>query len=296
MTAELNEDGFQIFSQPDGYRFLYLESHRLSEYLSYYKKHQEFGVAISRFHGYKAEDLNFLKEIPSVKAIYIQDRIEDINGLYHLHDLDYLMLTGTKLEFDISRFRKLCKFRGGWSCKLKNLNKCQTIEKLALWNYNPNKKNLTPISSLNNVKELELNISAIHSLDGIEKLMKLEVIRLNYLSKLEEIEKLEKLKANLTILRFDHCKKIKSFEGISLLTNLKELGINECGSIPSLKFITSLTELKHLSFLDTKILDGDLSPCLIPSKIEHVGFLNQRNYSHTDREINEIISNRQGSM
>ena len=61
--------------------------------------------------------------------------------------------------------------------------------------------------------------------------------------------------------------------------------LSKCADIPSLAFIGKLQKLEFLSFVGTKILDGDLSFC---ERLEYTGFDNKKNYSHTMDEMKLI--------
>ena len=63
---------------------------------------------------------------------------------------------------------------------------------------------------------------------------------------------------------------------------MKGLIISNCGDISSLDFIESMNNLKFLSFVDTNIIDGDLTPCL---RLEYVGTIDKRHYNLRASEL-----------
>ena len=66
------------------------------------------------------------------------------------------------------------------------------------------------------------------------------------------------------------------------MTNLEELGFNDCKEIPSIRFIGNMKSLKKFTFVNTNVLDGDLSAC---TSLEYVGFLDKKHYSHKRKDF-----------
>ena len=50
-------------------------------------------------------------------------------------------------------------------------------------------------------------------------------------------------------------------------------------------FLDRFRRLRDFRFVDTKVLDGDLSPLLSLPKLESIGTMDKRHYSHTTAEI-----------
>jgi protein phosphatase 1 regulatory subunit 7 len=69
---------------------------------------------------------------------------------------------------------------------------------------------------------------------------------------------------------------------LACLKKLKILKLINCGDIPDLKFIKLMPELKAISFVDSNIVDGDLSHCI---GLEFVGFLKKKSYSHVPEDF-----------
>jgi hypothetical protein len=86
----------------------------------------------------------------------------------------------------------------------------------------------------------------------------------------------------LTEILFDNCKAIEEIEILGELENLYWLKMIDLGEIKSLSFIKKIKSLRKISFVDTNILDGDLSYC---KGLEYVGFLDKKHYSHKNSEF-----------
>ncbi|MDE7303291.1 MAG: hypothetical protein K2N60_08260, partial [Oscillospiraceae bacterium] len=56
--------------------------------------------------------------------------------------------------------------------------------------------------------------------------------------------------------------------------------------IDSLDFILDMPKLREISFVNSNIIDGDMTPLLKHSpKLEFVGFNNKRHYSHLWEDV-----------
>lgn len=85
---------------------------------------------------------------------------------------------------------------------------------------------------------------------------------------------------------FRACKKIKNYGVVSQIKGLKILRFNDCGSIPNIRFLKEMPNLEDFRFVDTNVLDGDLTPCF---GLKSVGFFKKKHYSHTPGELNAIL-------
>lgn len=148
---------------------------------------------------------------------------------------------------------------------------------MSLWNYKPKSKNLSEISELKAIQELEIIKSSINSLKGSGNLLNLERLKLGYLNQLSYIDELEKIRERLKVLNFESCKKIENHEYVACLNNLEELSFNECGNIETINFIDKMPNLKRFIFMGTNIIDGNLQSC---ERLEYVAFTNKKHFSH----------------
>ena len=157
------------------------------------------------------------------------------------------------------------------------MEQLKKLNKLSLWNYKPKSKNLSEISELKAVQELEIIKSSINSLKGSGNLLNLERLKLGYLNQLSYIDELERIRERLKALNFESCKKIVNHEYVACLNNLEELSFNECGNIETINFIDKMPNLKRFIFMGTNIIDGNLQFC---ERLEYVAFTNKKHFSH----------------
>jgi len=117
-------------------------------------------------------------------------------------------------------------------------------------------------------------------------------LELQYCTKLESDVGLSAIKDSIEWLSINISKKFEFSTELIALKNLKVLCLNECGPIKNLNFLSQLPNLVDFRFVDTKILDGDLTPILEHPNILNAGFLNKNNFSHKAEYIQEILNKR----
>ena len=262
--------------------FIVVEDSRIDEYVGYINQYQIKSVSLNTLH-YNRNEIDFLARCADVEKIMItHDNIKDLSVFYNLTNLRHLVLGGVAGELDMSRLYRLEEAHLAWSQHVKGLEHCEALRRIGLSKYNPKSKNLAELSNLHSLEEITITQSTITSLKGCGDIPLLSKIELNYMSKFETIDEIEKNEHTLKTLRFDSCKKIKNHEYVSGLKALEWLAFDSCSDIPSIGFIRELPKLKRFTFVDTNIVDGDLSPCV---GLEHVGFANKRHYSHTSEDF-----------
>ncbi|MDP4146932.1 MAG: hypothetical protein Q8936_21075 [Bacillota bacterium] len=261
-----------------------ISSNEIHEQIDYINNNNIRSIYINDT-GYKSNEIDFLKLCPNVEKVNIYSyQITNFSGLYNLEKLKVLYLDEAKGEIDLSRFKKLEEFRGVHNKYILGLGECKSLKIVSLSKYKPKNKDLDELTNLENIEFLELIQGQITSLKGVGSLKKLTKLEFNRIYKLEIIDELEKNNESLKILKFECCKKIKNHNYVTLLKNLEILSFNNCGDIPSVGFIKELPKLRQFIFVDTNVVDGDLSPCV---GLEYSGFFDKKHYSHKFKELND---------
>lgn len=254
-----------------------IESERIAEYVKYIQQNDVKMVSLTTMY-YKTENIDFFIECSSVESLSItSSSILDYSGLEYLKHLKSISLDEPKNMVDLSKNTLLEEVSAEYSKNILGIDTLKYLKTLKLWKYNPKSKNLVEFGVIGSLEELWITQSNITSLAGCGNMAKLRRLELNYLSKLEYIDEIEKNSNTLKSLKFDCCKKIKNHDYVIFLEELEVLGFNECGEIPSITFIGKMKKLKNFTFVNTNILDGDLSACF---GLDYVGFMNKRHYSH----------------
>ena len=190
-------------------------------------------------------NFHFIKNIPktideiksavALKYIQINDYSGDfdysaINFMHELEDLS--IYTRDRKEINFLNFPQLRSVAIDWRERAKSIFDVGNLERLFLGSYTG--KDLQKLEKLTNLKWLRINMGSVQSLNGAEKLTKLETLFLMQATKLEDISGIEKL-PNLRHLIIDNCKNIKNIDMTSRLYSLKSLEI--VGTTPKISSI-----------------------------------------------------------
>ncbi|KPB06249.1 hypothetical protein [Bacillus sp. CHD6a] len=169
----------------------------------------------------------------------------------------------------------------------------ENIQYLTLWHHKKNKLG-NFIGFPENLLYLELNWSNIQDFLCIEKMNKLKRLELHNCTKLKNDFGLSGLADTLEHLHINQSKKFVPNEEIFSLRNLRVLCLNSCGNLENLHFLNQFPNLIDFRFVDTNVLDGDLTPILDHPTIRSVGFLNKRHYNIKDDKMDALLKEKNG--
>lgn len=276
-------EGFKVYV--NGRRSIIINSDAIAECMRIYDRYKLDGVAITTSHDYRLHNVDFLSEYPEIEHLSISDRINDVSAIHDLNNLKTLVLSGKGRKVDFAHFPMLTELNTDWSPKFINIGKCEYLNRLSLWGYNPKTKDCSTISDVPWIKRLMIAHSSIVNLKGLEKFTRLEEIAFDYCNKLETLCCLEESKESLVSLRFDHCKSITNHDYVVQLNRLGTLAYNNGGTLPSIKFIKKMASLENFMFMGTDVTDGDMTPCI---GLKYAAFTNKKHFSHTMEQIKSL--------
>lgn len=169
----------------------------------------------------------------------------------------------------------------------------ENIQYLTLWHHKKSKLgNFVDIPE--NLLYLELNWSNIQDFQGIVKMNKLKRLELHYCTKLQNDSGLSGLVDTLEHLHINQSKKFAPSEELLSLKNLRVLCLTSCGNLENLNFLHQFPNLIDFRFVNTNVLDGDLTPILDHPTIRSVGFLNKRHYNIKDVKMDALLKDKNG--
>lgn len=274
--AIIKKDGLNFYDGVNS-ECIVVESEKIAEYVNYILLNEVKWVSLNNQY-YTKKDIDFVIECPSIERLSItSSTITDYSSLQYMKHLKVLSIEDPKGKIDLSKNTAIEELSIEFNKNIVGINVLKNLKKLKLWKYNPASKDLVGLNALTLLEELCITQSNITSLVGCGNMKKLKRLELNYLPKLEYIDEIQKNADVLKSLKFDNCKKIKNHEYVSTLQILEVLAFDDCGEIPSIKFIYKMTNLRRFTFVNTNVLDGELSVC---EKLEYVGFINKKHYSH----------------
>jgi Leucine-rich repeat (LRR) protein len=176
-----------------------------------------------------------------------------------------------------------------------NKTQLEDIQYLTLWHHKKNKLG-NFVGFPEALLYLELNWSNIENFLGIEKMINLKRLELHYCTKLQNDLGLAGLADTLEHLHINQSKKILLSEELSSLKNLRVLCLNSCGTLEILNFLYHFPNLIDFRFVDTNVLDGDLTPILNHPTIRSVGFLNKRHYNIKDDKMDDLLKDKNNGV
>ena len=159
-----------------------------------------------------------------------------------------------------------------------------------LWHFKAKGLSFDNLPQSRTLLYLELNWANIKDFQGVDKFKNLKRLELHYCTKLENDTGLKALKNTLEFLHINQSKKFTLSDELLHLKELKVLCLNSCGAIRNLKFLSHFPKLVDFRFVDTNIIDGDLTPILKHPTIRNVGFLNKRHYNYTDNQLESELN------
>lgn len=265
----------------NGKKTIYVNLRNIEQCIYVSDKYQIYDFTLDSYKGFDGADINFLKRFKHVQCLQLRsDTIQDISFIYQLEGIEQIgiSIVGKIEKLDLLKLPTLKRLYCA-SRYIKNLTTCTKLESLGMGFL---KKyplySLEELTALVNLKDLSFGGSQIQSLKGIEAFNKLTYLNVSQNRQLTDITDLVSLKDTLEELEFEKNKLIKSYEPIGSLKKLKDLRLSDCGSIASLGFVRDMPALVSISFVDSIILDGDLS-VLLDKRFEHVGFIDKRHYN-----------------
>lgn len=100
------------------------------------------------------------------------------------------------------------------------------------------------------------------------------------------------LKDTLEFLHINNSKKYSPTNELYQLKNLKVLRLTTCGPLENLNFLHEFPNLIEFGFVQTNVLNGDLSPLLEHPTLRRAAFLDRRHYRHKFEQIDKVLESR----
>lgn len=165
----------------------------------------------------------------------------------------------------------------------------EDVEYAMTFHYKYEGKSFESLPKSDKLLYLEMSLANFKDLSGIEKFKNLKRLELHYCTKLESDLNISSLKNTLEFLHINQSKKYTPTSELFKLKKLKVLCLNTCGPLDNLKFLKHFPDLVDFRFVDTNVLDGDLSPIIDHPTIKSVGFINKRHYNYSEKKIEEAL-------
>ncbi len=280
----LNINGFDFYTDLQGKAETFIvKGENLPLELNFIKQNKIRSIAINYFDSKFINDLKFLTEIKFIEDLTILDFDFSYHDIYLLENLKTLNLSikSKNQKLDYSKFPMLEILSIDWYNGFPDLSKNSHLKELAIWKFKPKSKDFSELILPPYLQKLHITESNILNLKGLEQ-SNLKEFEAHYCNSLKTLDGIDKFKENLKVLILDYCRKLNNYEDLKHAINLEKLILGDCGDLPSINWLKELKKLKHFSFYNTKLLDGDTSPCF---GIEYVSFKNQKNYNYKKEDF-----------
>ncbi len=279
---KIERDGFEFYTGLNNYETFSLRDNYLESALNYIKNHKILSISLGLTNS--IENLSFLKKIDFIEEIFISDLgLDDYSGIYYLENLKKLHVNLNKNlpHLEYSKFKNLEFLSIDWHLKFPDLSVNSKLKELEIWKFKPKSKSFKEIKLPESLESLEITESNILDLEGLS-LPNLKVFEGYYCSTLKSLNGIQNFSSSLTNFALENSRKVSDYEYLQKCKNLTKLRLSSCGDIDNLRWLNKLKALRFFSFVGTKLIDGDTSPCI---GIDYVAFNNQRHFNHKFEEF-----------
>ena len=237
------------------------------------------------------DDIEFLRDYPLLLYLEAEDVSKGaLRCIESLSNLRGLRLDAPKGGIDFSGFPHLEEFFGDWNPNNTGIGACGELRKFRAFGFRTTEQGVLSLAGCVRLEELGLTRPRIACLDGIEALEDLRYLSIAYAPKIEDLTPLAAPTVNLREISLTNLKRISDYSPIASIRRLRRLKIFKCAPMADLTWTDGMDYLDFISFVETRVLDGDLSPLLSLPVLRYVGAGNRRDYSHSDDELNDLIN------
>lgn len=249
--------------------------------------------SFSGLHVSGIADLGFLADFPNLRYLEVVDQpgvnTRFLDGLSNLRGL-HLETPGTGTDF--SCFPELEVFVGDWHSDNRNLQSCQELRQLRVWQFKPSSQDLRDLAHTTRLEWLGLTQTGITSLAGLETLEDLRYLDIAYAPKLESLDTFGQRPLELREVSFSKARKIRSYAPLATLPRLRRLRISGCAPMPDLNWTHGMDYLDFFSFVETNVENGDLSPLLQLPRLRYAGTMDKKHYNFKCDALNQALRQR----
>jgi hypothetical protein len=260
---------------------LWIDSSHIEACLDAYKDGDAIAIGLNPALGFRETDLAFLRGFPNLKGLVIPypEKL-NLKMIDVFSELEILVLGKNRKPVNFSQFSELKELSIDWQKADTLPMNGSKLARLSLWGYSPNSKDLCGVPTYPQLTYLRLTQGTVENLKDIERFGSLIEAEFAYLKHLKSISAIGI--SEIKKLEIDTCRRIEDFESLSKCKNLEHLLYCNNASLKSLSIIKKFKNLTNFRFVNTNIIDGDMTPLF---GLKSVGFLNKRHYSHTIEQI-----------
>ncbi|EMR05526.1 hypothetical protein C772_02498 [Bhargavaea cecembensis DSE10] len=156
--------------------------------------------------------------------------------------------------------------------------------------------NFFKFNQFENLLSLELvltNVTEFNDFKGCHSLKRLGLWRNRNLQSFEGISDLSN---HLEVLIIQYARKLKVDEELFQMKELKTLSLVGISPLESLDFLKHFPKLEKFVFVDTDVLNGDMTPLLEHPTLRYAGYLDKRHYNVKSDEMERLLKEKNGGI
>lgn len=192
---------------------------------------------------------------------------------------------------DLTLFPALVSVGQRWSSRFRVDSTLANLRNLSLVGFSPETRRIEALTAMAGLERLSLLKTSITSLDGLQALSALTALSVDSAPKLEDIEAIAELK-HLREVDFETCMSLRGFAELIQGGDVHRLHYMKCAALPDLRFVRRLPALKRFVFMDTDVIDGDMSPLIEHPTLSRVVFTRKAHFSMSERDVMKHIRHR----
>ena len=206
-----------------------IESAQLKACLRAVKRRNIRGIFGSPVFGFKEDTLDFIRDIPEVTQVWFWAiKLDNIDGLYALENLDYFGVSEKRPRIDFSRFPQLeiavwHPVRGD-----QGIERREKLKRLDIWRYKDKQKSYSALQLPENIQHLDLIWCNPDSLQALPTMPALQELQIHYCRNLNTLDPVLQVAPNLKRLVVTRCANIGNVDSL-LVRDWERLYINVRG-------------------------------------------------------------------
>jgi hypothetical protein len=264
----------------DGYKLRWCEKGDIGLAKTLLRENKLDGVGINPYNGWTGSPADIFEFPESCRALAVPcaDKIGFTSEHYaRFARLEWLLISDCSLPLQFTG-KNLRILRAAFNSRMR-LGSLPNLELLDLSRVTE-QHGPEQWPDLIKLRNLNLVEAKLISLAGVERLPSLTHLEMYYLKRLESMNALQSLP--LKTLEIGCCKKIRDLiPVIKSLKSLENLRLIDCGTLEDVNFVSDLN-LKEFRFVDTKVLNGDLSAL---KQIPVVAFTDAKHYNARSKDF-----------
>lgn len=237
------------------------------------------------------ENLEFLRDYSSLRYLETENvSAEGLRCIESVSNLRGLRLESPKAGLDFSCFPQLEEFVGDWHRDNIGIGNCGELRRLHAFGLRSTQPGLSSLAGCVRLERLYLVRPGITSLGEIDVLEDLRYLDIAYAPKIKDLTPLAASKVDLREIQLTNLKNISDYAPLARIRRLRRLILSKCAPMADLAWTKGMDYLDFFTFVDTKVLNRDLSPLLSLPLLRIASAGNRRDYSHTDKELDTLIN------